>query len=420
MKKIFLRLLLLLMMQMAFAQNNLSWQGYFSYNEIKDISASSNSVFAASENALFSKNTSTNLIKTTNTVDGLSGQTISALYFSTQFNKSIVGYENGLLIVINESDGSMLNVVDIINKQLPASLKKVNHFMEYEGIVYVSCDFGIVQFNLETMLFGDTYFIGDNGAEIVVSQTTIYNGFIYAATNSGIRRALITNKNLNDFAQWEQVVSGNWSSVETFDKELIAVNSSGNIHKYNANTNSFLGFITHLQPALDTRANDLYLFVTTINSIYVYNKQLVLVHQINSNEFLGISPTFSCAASINDIIYIGTKQNGMYTTAIDTTTFEDITPMGPLRNNIFSLQATPNLFWVVYGDYSGDYNPYPLDEYGISKFSAAGWLNIPYDSVFEAKSIGRITINPNNENEVYASSFFSGLLKLLSISIFEK
>jgi hypothetical protein len=45
----------------------------------------------------------------------------------------------------------MLKVVDIINKQLPANTKKVNHFMEFDGIVYVSCDFGIVQFNLKSM-----------------------------------------------------------------------------------------------------------------------------------------------------------------------------------------------------------------------------------------------------------------------------
>jgi hypothetical protein len=52
--------------------------------------------------------------------------------------------------VINEADGAMLKVVDIINKQLPANRKKVNHFMEFDGIV--SCDFGIVQFNLKSML----------------------------------------------------------------------------------------------------------------------------------------------------------------------------------------------------------------------------------------------------------------------------
>jgi len=166
-----------------------------SYNEITDLSESSTTIYAASENSLFSKNTATSQIKTTNTIDGLSGQTISSLYHSETFNKTLVGYENGLMIVINEADGSMLNVVDIINKQLPPSTKKINHFMEFEGIVYVSCDFGIVQFKLATLQFGDTYFIGANGAEISISQTTIYNGFIYAASNTGIRRAAITNKN---------------------------------------------------------------------------------------------------------------------------------------------------------------------------------------------------------------------------------
>jgi hypothetical protein len=152
-----------MVVQVGFSQSNLLWKGYFSYNEIKDLSESSTAVFAASENALFSKNISANLIKTTNTIDGLSGQTISSLYYSPTFNKTLVGYENGLMIVINEADGSMLNVVDIINKQLPSNIKKINHFMEYNGIVYVSCDFGIVQFNLATMLFGDTYFIGPTG-----------------------------------------------------------------------------------------------------------------------------------------------------------------------------------------------------------------------------------------------------------------
>jgi hypothetical protein len=49
-------------------------------------------------------------------------------------------------------------------------------------------------FNSTWRLCRDTYFIGDNGAEIIVNQTAVYNGFIYAATNSGIRRAAVTNK----------------------------------------------------------------------------------------------------------------------------------------------------------------------------------------------------------------------------------
>jgi hypothetical protein len=413
MKKSVLYFLLLLFIQMGFAQSNLSWQGYFSYNEIKDVSESATAVFAASENALFSKNLGTNVIKTTNTIDGLSGQTISSVYHSATFNKTIVGYENGLLIVINEADGSMLNVVDIINKQLPPNIKKINHFMEFEGIAYVSCDFGIVQFNLATLQFGDTYFIGDNGAEIRVNQTALFNGFIYAATNSGIRRANISNKNLIDYNQWETIASGNWSSIAAFGTDMFAINGTGYIHKFNSGSNSFIGLIVLSQPVLDMRATVNHLIVTTANSVYIYNNQMALIRQINTNQITDSNPIFTCATIIGDAIFIGTKENGLIVASLSSAvTFENITPIGPSRNNIFGLQTTTSALWTVYGDYTADYNPYPLDSYGISKFSTTGWLNIPYEDVLGAQSMTRIIVNPNKENEVYASSFFSGLLKI--------
>jgi hypothetical protein len=413
MKKRLLYFVLLITIQIGFAQNNLLWQGYFSYNEIKDLSESPTTIFAASENALFSKNTTTNQIKTTNTIDGLSGETITALCYSATSNKTLVGYETGLMIAINEADGSMLNIVDIINKQLPSNIKKINHFMEHQGIVYVSCDFGIVQFNLATMLFGDTYFIGNNGAEISVAQTAVFNGYLYAATIDGVRRADIASKNLIDFNQWAIIAPGSWSSIESFDTELIAINTSGYIHKYNTVSNSFIGYSALPSAAVDMRKTDNYLVITTANSVYFYNNLMALVRQIDSNQITGINASFSCATTINDVVYIGTKENGLMSTTISVTSaFENSTPIGPSRNNVFAMQATSEVLWAVYGDYSGSYNPYPLDSYGISKYSATGWLNIPYEKVFGAKSISRITVNPNNENEVYASSYFSGLLKI--------
>lgn len=403
---------------MGFAQSNLSWQGYFSYNEIKDVSESATAIFAASENALFSKNSATNVIKTTNTIDGLSGQTISSIYHSPTFKKTIVGYENGLIIAINEADGSMLNVVDIINKQLPSNIKKINHFMEFEGVAYVSCNFGIVQFNLATMQFGDTYFIGDNGAEIKVNQATVFNGFIYAATNNGVRRAPVSNKNLIDYNQWKTIATGNWSSIVTFETDLYAINASGYIYKYNSVSNSFTEFIQLSQPSLDMRATAGYVIVTTLNSIYIYNNQMALVRQINTSQITGVNPSFTCATIIGDAVFIGTKENGLFTTAIATSSsFENITPIGPSRNNVFALQVASGALWAVYGGYSGTYDPYAYNgggpnSYGISKFSDTGWLNIPYEKVLGAKSLSRITVNPNNENQVFISSFYSGLLKL--------
>jgi len=411
MKRSFLYVLFLLLFQFSFAQNKLSWQSYFSFNEIKDISEAPTTVFAASENALFSKNTATNSIKTTTTVDGLSGQTISALYHSEGFKKTIIGYENGLMIVINEKDGSILKVVDIINKQLPANLKKINHYMEHNGLVYVSCDFGIVQFNLTTSQFGDTYFIGDNGAEINIRQTAYFDGFIYAATSNGIRKANSTNANLIDYNQWTLVNSGDWSSVETLDTTLIAINSGGYIHRYNSNT--FVGFLQLPQPATDMRAVNHKLFVTTPNTVFVYNNQMVLNRQIANTQVLDNTLTFTCATAIGELLYIGTKEKGLFASTLsNVSAFENNTPPGPTKNNIFSLDVAPNVLWTVYGDYTSSYNPYPLDSYGISKYDTSGWLNLPYEDVLGAKSMTRIIVNPNNEKQVYASSFFSGLLKI--------
>ena len=417
MKKCFF-LVLFLFFQICFSQPFQNWKGYFSYNKIKGISESSTKIYAAAENALFTKNLATNDIKTINTIDGLSGQTISAVYHSDTFNKTIVGYEDGLMIVINDADGSMLNVVDIINKNIPANIKRVNHFMEYNGIVYVSCDFGIVQYKLATLEFGDTYFIGPAGLEIKVYQTTIFNGDIYAVTQYyGIRKAAITNPNLNDYAQWQVFDSGFWNGLVTFNNQLIGLNTNNNVYKYNGSF--FQQFGTIVQPGLDIRATPNYLIVTSLNSVFIYNTSLSQIIHAQSSQITSIPVTFSCATVANETIYIGTNENGIVSSPINSpANFEFIMPNGPTRNNIFSINSSSSNLWAVYGGHDVLYNPYTflptgLSQFGISKYNkTSGWLNIPYSDVLAAKALVRIAVNPNDEKQVYIGSYHNGLLKV--------
>ncbi|WP_293892053.1 T9SS type A sorting domain-containing protein [Flavobacterium sp.] len=417
MKKCFFWLLLLFY-QICFSQPFQNWKGYFSYNQIKDISQSSTKIYAAAENALFTKNLTSNDIKTINTIDGLSGQTISAIYHSDTFNKTIVGYEDGLMIVINDADGTMLNVVDIINKNIPANIKKVNHFMEYDGIIYVSCDFGIVQYKLATLEFGDTYFIGPSGQEIKVYQTAVFNGDIYAVTQYyGIRKAAITNPNLNDYAQWQVFDSGYWSGLVTFNNQLIGMSVNNNIYKYNGSFFEQIGTIG--QPGLDIRAAGNYMVVTSLNKVLVFNQSLSQIVTIQSSQITLIPVTFCCATVANDTIYIGTNENGIVSAPITSpTSFEFIMPNGPQRNNIFAIDTSSSNLWAVYGGYNGDYNPYTYlnigqpASFGISKYNQSGWLNIPYSDVLQARALVRIAVNPNDETQVYFGSYHNGLLKI--------
>lgn len=411
--------LLVLVFQIGFSQENQNWKGYFSYNQIKDVSESASKVYAAAENALFIKNTVTNNLQTINSIDGLSGQTISAVYHSDTFNKTIVGYETGLMIVINDVDGSMLNVVDIINKNIPANIKKVNHFMEFDGIVYVSCDFGIVQYKLASLEFGDTYFIGPAGEEIKVYQTAIYNGEIYADTqNHGIRKALLTNPNLNDYAQWQVFDGGYWAGLVTFNNQLIGLSTNNKVYKYNGSF--FEEFSDIGQPGLDIRATPNYLIVTSLNHVFVYNTGLTQTAHIQSTQITSSNVTFTCGTVINENIYIGTNENGLLaSTTSNSTSFEFIMPDGPIRNYIFSIDSSSSNLWATYGGYNVLYNPYTfigfdLTSFGISKYSETGWLNIPYADVLGAKSLTKVTINPNDENKVYVGSYHNGLLEVVN------
>lgn len=413
MKRIFILFLFVFSIQFSLAQNNLQWKGYFSYNEIKDVAQSESQFFAASENALFSKSTLTNLIKTTNTINGFPSQTISAIFHSPAFQKTLVGYENGLLVVVNENDGTILNVVDIINKQIAPNIKKINHFNESNGIVYIACDFGIVQYNLATLQFGDTYFIGSNIPEIIVNQTAVFDGYIYAATpTEGLKRAEVTNPNLIDANQWIKKSEGNFLGVTNFGTHLFTSKSSGEISK-SENGTAFSNFGTLLSPAaVDIRTSENRLVVTSPTSVFVYNDQLTLTNQINKSQITTENVTFSCSTVLKSTIYIGTAENGVITLNINNpTNFEFISPNGPARNSIFSINANSSNLWATYGEYNQFVSP-RYRSYGFDKYTNdQGWKNIPFSKVDGAVDLVRLTVSPTNENKIFISSFHSGLLE---------
>lgn len=395
-----------------FAQQNQLWRGFFSFNEITDVAATPIRVFATAENAVFSKSLVNNELKTITSINGFKAETITAMHFSVLYNRTFVGNDNGLLLVVNQADGSVFNVIDIVNKpSIAPNKKKINHLYENDGKLYISCDFGLCVFNLATMEFGDTYFIGPAGQEVAVLQTTIYNGMIYAVTRSnGIRRASVANPNLIDFSQWQEFDSGSWLGAVTLNNRLMLANANNGIYSY---TNAAIQQVyTTMQPAVSFKSFNDRLVYTSPNHVYVFDPAMVLLSHIT--QIPDITTTFTCGVAAGNNIFIGTKNKGMFSTTVtNMMTFENNTPDGPVRNKIFSLKKAPSALWAVYGDYSRYYNPYPLDQFGISKFiEGTGWSLIPYEDLEGAKSLSRVVLNPNNENQVFVSSYYSGLLKI--------
>jgi len=189
------------------------------------------------------------------------------------------------------------------------------------------------------------------------------------------------------------------------------MNSDNRIYRHNGSSFSLAG--TLAQQGLDIRSYQNKLTVTTQNFAYVFDENLTQTNQVASSQIPDITPlNFTCGTVINNVLYLGTRENGIVTAPLNnTSSFQVLKPDGPSQNNVFAIQSTPtNKLWAVYGGYNIYYAP---DEstYGISKFTDTGWLNIPYSETLESNSLVRITLNPKNENNVFFSSFHDGLLE---------
>jgi len=136
----------------------------------------------------------------------------------------------------------------------------------------------------------------------------------------------------------------------------------------------------------------------------------VLANPIVTSEY---DTKFTAAITTNEGIYIGTEGFGVLkTTVSNVSVFEEIHPDGPLRNNTFSVEADFGSLWATYGDYTSDYNAFPLREYGLSHLQNEQWINIPYDSIFNSRNLNAISINPLNPSQVFISSFKDGILEI--------
>ena len=391
-------------------QSNQMWKGYFSYNEIVDVESASNAVFASTQNALFSQVIASSNLNIYNSITGLKPDVISTIHHSESFNKTFVGNKNGLILIQNP-DGSVTTKVDVIEEvPVPPNKKKINDFYEFNGRLYVATDYGISVIDVATSEFITTYFIGTAGEETEVLQTTVLNNEIYAVTRSfGIRKANINNPNLFDFSQWQTFDTNFWSGIVTFNNQLVATNTNARTYSYNGA--SFQEILNHNQIGLKLKTNGNELIITTQNNIYVLGQSFNIMAHITQIPDLNVK--FTAATVVDEFIYVGTEKNGLFSTPItNPTVFTAMSPNGPLQNYAFRVKKGKNKLWMVHGDYSQQFNPYPLDDLGISTYTTDNsWQVLPYQDLLGAKSLSDIAINPSRSNEVFVTSYFSGMLK---------
>ena len=388
------------------------WEGHYSYSNIIDVVSGENKIYGAAQNAVFEYDVLTTELKTITTINGLSGEQITTIYYSELYQSLLIGYETGLIEVYSEIDETVLTIVDILEKQniTPAN-KRINHFFENDGVIYISTDYGISLYDLEGLEFGDTYFIGNGGSQIPVKQVSILNDEIYAACldNNGIKKADLNNPNLIDFQQWQTIITGDYYTMSTLNNAIYSVRSNRALYQINGASITTL-FTLPLLPS-DAEVTDSNLIFSTVNTIYVYNENLQLENSFQPIE--DFDTNFSSAVVLNEFVYIGTENFGVLRSQIsDNSTYLEIKPNGPLFNETFRLNTDSEIVWTTFGDYSPSVNPSPVRSRGISYFDDDEWRNIPFDSVLGAKNLSEISVNPFNPDQIFISAVGDGILEI--------
>ncbi|MDP2089285.1 MAG: two-component regulator propeller domain-containing protein [Flavobacteriaceae bacterium] len=401
-------LLCLIGVQFLYSQVDYSatWEDFYSYNNVKDIVKVDQKIYALCDNAVFIYDTNLKEISKLSSINGLSGTTTSAIYYSPIVKKLIIGYDNGGLEIVDENKKITI-ANNIISFGLAAD-KRINHITEFQGKLYISTSFAIVVFDLQKLEFGETFFIANNASMTKVNQIEIFQNMIYAATENGIYKAAVNNPNLIDFTQWTRFGTGNYVAIKQFNNEMFTSNS--NVLSKITPSNTFVTAKILSTNIRQIQANDAFITVSTQRQAFVYNTGLTQVAAplavSNSNFYFDLNTAF---VSDNNI-YLGTKEFGILESQIQLPqNFTEIHPDGPNSNQVFSIEARNNHLYVVYGGYDTSYTPF-LNQFGFSHFNGSRWKNIPYNVTYPARNLVHVTLDPNNENKAFLSSWHDGML----------
>ena len=398
-----------------------NWNGHYSYHNSIDTSIGNGKIFTASENAIYIYSTQDDQLSIITTIDGLSGDFISNIYYSTNFNKLIIGYENGLIQIVDFNNDNILTIYDIIEKTtIPPNKKKINEFTEVDNIIYISTDYGVSLYDLNSLEFSDSLFIGEGGTQQQVNQTIINDNFLYAVLPDfgGIKRVNLDLDIIN-YQNWELVYSGDFDFILNIDDSFVFTNENNVFFNENG---TFSQVISLSQTIKKIVINEGKIIITSEDKIFIYDTNFNLINSsIISSNF---NTNFNSSELYNNYIYVATSSKGLLKININNIQQNySILPAGPLDNNVFSISSLYGSLWATFGDYTSTYNPYPLARKGFSHWSDEYWNNINYDSIPEnAVNLNNISINPFNLNNIFISSYHGGLLEISdeSLSLFDQ
>ena len=402
----------------AIAQNGVSignWRTHLPYQKVIGVEPVGSKIYAATQYELFYFDTQDNSINILNKINGLSDIGISTIGYNESQRKLFVAYTNANVDLIDH-DGNIHNMSDIKDKNIVGN-KSINHVYFDGDLAYVACGFGIVVFDLKKEEVKDTYYIGNQGDMVNVTDVAKYNGNIYACTDNGMYYASLNAQNLANYAAWHfdnSLIHPHlaYTEMEVFgDKLLLNYNGGFNTDTLFVFDGNHWGYLDkeNVSEKREIRAYNDRLLVSNRYNVSVYDRNLNLQHSIHSPG--GSIEPFSTALDNNGYYWIGDNKRGLIKTS-DGWNNMDVKPNGTASKNVFELKACGDQVWIATGGHAANWSKRYMRE-GVARFDGL-WTIINQNTLPDLTNYTDYVCtatNPNDPSVTYVGTWGSGILK---------
>lgn len=376
-----------------------TWRHHISFNNLDHIIATPDRIVGANRVGLLVFDRVDSELFTITKIDGLSSAPISALGFSNETEKTIVGHENGLITIIKDDIIEEINSL-VIAPSITGS-KKINHVFTLGPNAYLAADFGLVVFNLNDNQVIETYRdLSSSGNLLTIRESLILQDTLWLASEAGVLGGPLNGSvNLLDFRNWKRYDNGSFNSpVESLagigDVLHAAIDFDG-IYQLNNGDWSSLGVL----PAADfndIKSNGDKLIITTRNEVWTLTNGTLNQEGVgavsNPDEALEADGLLWVADGTFGMLSISGNDNVVYNTK------------APSQNFPWKVISSSNEIFVTGGGFS---NGIPLQRPGsVDRFFGTHWNRVT--SALSQDIVDFEQIGP----DFFLASFGGGLEKI--------
>ena len=374
-----------------------TWRVHISYNAVKSIAVDNDYIFGATSNGVLMLDRDDNSITSFSKMNGLSGTTVTFIQYDGTNEQLLIGYEDGKIDVIK---GNAIKSLDPTRTTSITGTKSINHIALYNGLAYLSADFGVVVFDLARAEVKETWRdLGASGETLKINAATFKNDSIYLATDKGVLAGDLDD-NLLDFNNYKRYNTGTFSgaieNIATFNSKIYAAINNAGVFSYTSATGtwSIESYLTgETFTFLNASGNNL--LAGAGNNLWKIDAANTITEIANEKIE---APLF--AIEENGKLWIGDNVNGLLSDVNGT--FQSYLPNGPSQTTTFRLAYADGNIYAIAGGYTSAF--VKLDNDGVvDKFTDGLWSG-------RSTSLTDITdVATDQSGNVYFASFGEGL-----------